>query len=149
MLANFLKVITKGLSNPKVQKILIIILLVLVAMYILSKASGKFKQFFQSTFRGVQGDKVNAPITDLRKGTLEAMADELYAGIYGSEWNSVLAQQMSNMDALPDNELTYVAQYYGSFLSQNTMYYDIDWEIMPFEDADDKLLARLSAMNLN
>ena len=140
--------LTKGLSNPKVQRVLLIIVLILVVMYLLNKSNQKFKVWFQSTFKGVQGDSVYAPISDPRKTQLEQMAEDLHAGIWGNEWNSVLANMMSNMNALPDNELTYIAQYYGNFLSPNTMHYDIDWEIMPFEDADDQLLARLSAMNL-
>lgn len=150
MLANLLKVITKGLSNPKVQKILLVILLILVAMYLLNKGSGKFKQFFQSTFRGIQGDNVNAPITDARKQWLEDLAQALYSEIY--DWfgsNETIESILIQMNSLPDSELAYIATYYNGFLSTNTLYYDIDWEFMPFEDVDDDIMARLSAMNLN
>jgi len=143
-----LKSIGVLLSNPKVQKMIIIALIIIAVLYLIGNANKKAKQWFQSNFRGAQGDNVYAPISDNRKTTLEQMASKLYSGIYGNEWNSVLAEQMAQITALPDNEIVYIDEYWSSFMSQNTLYYDVDWEIMPFESADDDLLAKLSAMNL-
>ena len=144
MLASLMKM----LGNPKVQKAIIIVVLVLLALWLLSRASSKAKGFIQGTFMGVQGDNVYAPISDERKVILEQMAEGVHGLIYGTDWGNELTPALGNLNALPDNELTYVAQYYGSFLSANSLYYDIDYEWLFTTDEDEKILARLSAMNL-
>ena len=139
---------TKLLSNPKVQKFLLYLVIGLVILYILNRSVPKFERWMRSTFLPVRGDNVNAPISDTRKAELENIAGELYDAIYGIPGAGFVEKAMGSVLALPDNEFTYVVQYYEKFLSDNSMYVDVDWEIMPFDTEDDKLLTRLKDMNL-
>lgn len=139
-------VLTKFLSNPKVQKVILYIVLAIIALWILSTVSEKANRWIRNTFLPPKGDQLNYPVTDVKKEQLEQMAQDIYDGIYGSGF--FLPTLFSGALALPDNEFLYMVQYYEQFLSTNKLYYDIDWEIMPTTDTDDQMLARLTAMNL-
>lgn len=140
--------VLQGLSNPKVQKIIITGLIVIAILVVISKASGGAKKFFNKLVYGIQGDEPYAHITDARKLALEKMAGDVKGAIYGTSGFGGVADRLTELNALNDAEFAYVVEHYEKFVSENKLYYDIDWEVMPFDDIDDTVLARLSRMNL-
>lgn len=147
---NFLTVILKGLQNPKIQKIILIILALFVLIWLLGKVGGGVRSIVADVLPTV-GDNVNQKISDSRKQTLNVLAQELYDNIYSffSAGGSV-ADIVERVNVLPDNELKYITYYYNSQLgTENGLYYDIDWEVLPMTTEDDKLLARMKKMNLD
>jgi len=138
----------KGLSNPKVQKIIITFLIILAILIIISKSSKKAKQFFNKLVYGTQGDQPYAHITDDRKLVLERLASDVKSSIYGTSGFGGVADNLTSLNALNDAEFAYIVEYYERFISENKLYYDIDWEVMPFDSIDDDVLARLKRMNL-
>lgn len=89
-------------------------------------------------------------ISDERKVFLNKLSKDLYEAIYStSAWfKSTREELMNQMLSISDKELIYCNSAYGK-LSDNTMYYDVDNEIMPSSDFDDKLLARLRELNID
>ncbi len=146
----FLAQIFKFLGNPKVQKVILVILVILVLLWVLRNANGKFDTWFRGNFLPVKGDNVNAPISEIRKQTLNNLATEVHSAIYGVPGFGYVESALENIYVLPDNELKYVAEYYQKTLNNNgkSLYYDIDYEWMPLDDVDDDIMSRLSAMNL-
>ena len=146
---NFLTVALKMLSNPKVQKILLIIIVLVIVVWMLNRGSAKFNHWYRTTLAPVKGDNVNAPISSQRKGILEDLALDTYNAIYGGFVTMITIDDLLiNLNSLPDNELKYVATYYEKMLSDNSLYYDVDWESLPFIDSDEILMSKLKSMNI-
>ncbi len=145
-MGNLVRALINGLKNPKIQRIIVIALIVIGVLAILINASPKVKKFWNKLRYGVQGDNVYAPISDLRQGELEKLASDLYKAIYS--WWDTATDSLGAIKDLNDSEFLYIVEYYERFLSENKMYYDIDWEVLPETENDDAVLARLKEMNL-
>lgn len=149
---NIFASIQKALSNPKTQKILFMILLVIVILYILSKVSTKFRLWIRS-FLGPQGDDVNAPVTPDRQDMIENLArnikteidNEYYLGVGGQ---AELLSLIQTALFLPDNEFYQLALYYSKSYAAN-IYDDVDGYTFPSSSvADENFLRRLEEMNI-
>lgn len=120
-----------------------IIIVILIVRRNWNKISGKFERDF-----GNYGSHNGQPIEDLtkdRKLTLEKWAQDLYTAIYTTGGNS--APLMAIALSLNDLELKYLAQHYKKAITRGTsLYTDVDDEIMPGTDVDEKLMARLAKL---
>lgn len=154
-MTSLLQSITKALSNPKIQKFILYILIALFVLWLLSQTSEKFAVWFKK-FKLPSGNNVFSQVDESRKQTIEDISDGIKKYLDSNPISSFLGAG-SNAEAkmyfnaaynLPDNELYYLHKYYKS-TNGKTLYKDIDEETMPSSwDIDVKLLQRLKAMNL-
>ena len=145
--------LTKLFSNPKVQKMLVIILVIIAILFLLSKISSKFRMALGS-IKGVKGKDVYAPIDDARKMVIQDMATGLDNYINPSGWFGEISDAVDGETALvlavglPDNEFTYFAQYYEQTFGES-LYKAIEGEYSWATGSQyKKVQARLQAMNL-
>lgn len=88
-------------------------------------------------------------VTPERQQFLRGLAESLYDSIYCIMCTrGYFFDECNKALGLNDSELILLNKFYGE-LSDNTMYYDIDWEFAPEDTADDKLNARLEELNLS
>ena len=128
---------TKLLSN-KIFWYVVIGLIILVIIL-------KYKNIVIDKFKGrIEGDYGNT-ITDGRKVYLQSLANELNVDINSSFSNATDSLVLIN--ALNDDEFRFLAKYYNRQFS-NSMFSDIDNELLYRTDADEKVLARLRQQNL-
>lgn len=132
------------LSNPKVQKALLWIAIIIIVLIVLGNITDKSRGFFRR-LGGAQGEDVYAPIAESRKTQLESMAADVNSGV--NEVGISLEGTLDDVLALSDSEFRYLVQYYNKYYD-NTMYYDVDWEWMWWTDVDDDVLARIKRQNL-
>ncbi len=145
--------ITKGLSNPKVQKFLLYVLLILVAVYILSRSSEKFNLFVKG-LKPPKGEGIYNPVAESRQSLLKELAMSINAYL-DAPWYSLGGSDAMVAHAaleialeIPNNELYYLTKYYKSTYMKS-LYKDLDEETMPSTwDVDVKLLQRLEELNL-
>lgn len=80
---------------------------------------------------------------------LRELAGLLKLNIY-SYYGFTATDVLQEVSYLTDTELKYVARYYKEVLLKNktTLYADLDDEILPGTDADDRILNRLTQMGL-
>lgn len=143
MLQAFLKI----LSNPKVVKIIGIIAIFLLLFWVLSNSSS-FAQKMVKKILPPKGENLYKSISESRKVFIEDLMDAIHSDIYGFTTNETESRDFERLLALPDNEFLYGVKYYNKAFTGKGLYYDVDWEVMPFNSSDDDLLARLEKMNL-
>ncbi len=143
---NALSSLFKFVSNPKVMKVIAIVAIIFIVIWVFTRGSSKASKWVRNNLAPVQGDNINAPISQLRQKTLESMAQDVYNAIYG--FSTGTAGTLDTINSLNDSEFLYVVNYYEKYLSDNKLYYDIDWEFLPATDADDNVMNRLQTMNL-
>ena len=134
-----------GLSNPKVQKILLYIIIGIIILVILGNVSDGARNIFRKF--NPKGDDVFAPIPKERKSYLEKLAGNIHSGVYqviGNDLDGYLEEAL----ALSDSEFKWLNEYYNKYVGDNTMYYDIDWEMMWWTNVDQDVLARIKRQNL-
>ena len=102
-----LQKIWSGLQNPKIQKILVIILVIILAVYIFKKV------FTVGTInQAVVGMQAASNISSTRRYELDQVADGLYAsmdgaGTYYNDWEAEM-RKIKN-----DDEFRYVVASFG------------------------------------
>ena len=71
------------------------------------------------------------------------MAQKIHTAIYSSYGNVI--GELKEADKLTDTELKFLSQYYRDHITQDTwLYTDIDDEILPLTNIDEKIMGRLS-----
>ncbi len=103
--------------------------------------------YIKAKFSKSYGDFSGEPILDARKTELEGMASNLYNEIYELSTGTTGSRStaMDMISGLNDDELLYTARYYKKALTRgNSMYIDVDNELMPFTNSDETLMRRLS-----
>ncbi len=148
------KGLTSIFSNPKVQKILIYVVIALVILYIISRSSERAHLFIKK-LKPPKGDNLYSPLSDTRKAYVEDIGDNINTYL-DANWYSSQAlfdfygdeEWFQKAADLPDNELYYLSKYYSSNYGKS-LYKDVDEELMNSDwTADTDLLQRLEKMNL-
>lgn len=135
-------------------------LIAVIVIFLIWKYQARIRQFFSKDngdyTLGI-GDTETTQATqeekEQRKQFLRQLAEATYAAIHGIPVNYYgieLTDRVSlfkQMLALNDSELKFLANYYSVISKDETLYEAIDDEFMPFNNEDDKLLARLSKLN--
>lgn len=136
-------------------KIVIIVAIILFLIWFFRSELPKLELYFQPRSITLQPGE-NVTIADTRKKYIENLANQLYNNIYstltdysspdGSLLEGGHSPELYNeANALTDNELLYLSNYYKQYLSNgNTLYADIGNEYFFFSDAGTKLQAHLS-----
>ena len=66
-----------SLSNPKIQRILLIIVIAIIILWILGNASEKFNVFVKK-IKPPTGEGIYNPVPESRKGIIEDIAKDIY-----------------------------------------------------------------------
>lgn len=136
---------TAGLKILKDKRFWIglgILILVIILWANSKRIGGWWKRITTKTY----GDYGNAQITDAREAQLEDMARTLYQYVNG--WHLTDTTIVDELAALNDQELEAAARYYETAITrgEESMKDAIDNEALPFTDADERLISRLSAL---
>jgi hypothetical protein len=124
-----------------------------IIFYVIRRNWYNIQQFSAPSFvEPTKDDKGNTiTITAERQKSLRKIASDLYLDIYGwNGWDNYDSLEKAN--ACTDAELKYVAQYYASVLNKankgESLYNDLNGEVMPFTQLDNKVTLRLAQMGL-
>jgi len=138
-----------GSKSPK--EILIVVLVIAVMFWIVKKwifpsIGDLIKKITPPTpHDGTDG----SDISDARKEYLRGLVDSLYDSIYCVFCTrGYFFDEVNKVLGLNDSELILFNKYYGE-KSDNTLYFDVDWEFAPESSADDDLLGRLEELNIS
>lgn len=128
----------------------VIVFFAFVLPWITKNVGGTLKKAFAKLSGGIIDDGTKGePISDIRKGEIKAQVTALYDAIYSwISWEPDTIAALEFFLALPDNEAVFFVNEYEK-LSENSMYYDVDWEFMPAFSADDEALARLKSLGFD
>lgn len=123
-----------------------IAVVVLVIFFVLRRNWNKLKGTFAKDY-GDYSDGTPGQLSPARKAYLEQLAKNLKTAMEATFPGSDRENYMSQATALPDGELKYLANYFKNALTRDeSLYYWVDWEIMPGSSADDELCTRLAAI---
>lgn len=141
--------LTKIMTNPKLIQFVLIVFFVVIFLRILLNSGSRLQSFYKKNIAPPKGDNINEFISDIRRAELESLADKLHDNIYNYQWTlDDFINNLSMFLGLRDSEFVYLTNYYNKAYQGEGLYYDIDWEFLPFTDIDDKVLTRMEAMNL-
>ncbi len=137
--------------DPKTARILIITGLI-VAVYFFFRDD--IESALLRVIYGKQGDFER--ISKYEKEDVEELFRTAHGNIYGNYGVYTLAldttapmKNLAEIYKLNDSQFAYGVKFYNKFLSLNTSFYDdLDGEAIPQSDIDEKILTRISAMNL-
>lgn len=147
--------ILKALTNPKIQKYVLYIALIILIIWVLSKSSEKVAIFVKG-LKPASGEGIYNPVEESRKPQIEHLASEIKSYLDQSVLEYWAYGYVSNLynysgvfeeaSALPNNELRYLADYYRKSYGIS-LYKDVDEETF-YNNWDTKLLQRLKETNM-
>ena len=145
-----MKKLVSKIQSMSPKEILIYVVIILLLLWLLKKGSkfikAAFSKFRYDVFGAIPQDGSNPGVlTEARKPILDVLAATLYDDvrkIWGTAENT-----LGQINALNDTEFIYVFESYIKQFSANP-YYDVDWELMPETEEDDKFLARSKKLGL-
>jgi len=142
--------ISKYVSSKSPKELIVIALVILISAWIIKTfIFPKVKDFYRKITPPKPHDGSSSNLLPERDAYLRELVDDIYEGVYCTFCTHAgLTEAISKALALNDSELIILNKYYGQ-KSENTMYYDIDYEWMSGTSVDDDLLSRLVELNIS